>query len=119
MSKFKVGNAVYGITEGLGTITNTHKQGNYPIRVEFGENGEKVQFFTAEGKNNVGDLNPTLLTLEEAQAKGYDVPKQKVKMRRTFWLNIYQGAEYLHRTKEEADIAARHLPRRRTIYCKI
>lgn len=75
MSKFKVGQKVYCIIRGLGTVVLPTLALNPPVCVQF-ITGDR--YYREDGKYCDIDLNPTLLTLEEARAKGYDVPKQRV-----------------------------------------
>lgn len=102
MSKFKVGDRVYGILEGEGRVTSERGCELYPIVVLFATGkGDK---FTPEGKSIVTFLNPDLLTIEEARAKGYNVPKQKIK--KTTWLNVYRDYFSAHVSKGNADTYA-------------
>lgn len=74
MSKFKAGDKVYDICEGVGVVgTDTDKE--YPVSVNFASGTSAT--YTSSGLNQVTDVNPTLLTLEEARTKGYEMPKQK------------------------------------------
>lgn len=80
MGKFNVGDKVYHIRSGMGKIIEVGINGTYPVIVDV---DATCMSFTVDGKYHNGDLNPTLLTLDEARAKGYDVPeepKPKVKM---------------------------------------
>lgn len=103
MSKFKVGDRVYDVRKGLCTIAviNTDCGSTYPIMTTAGDG------FTLDGRWDRRDANPTLLTAEEARAKGYDVPKIKRKGTKEvkIWVNIYPDGEVgnNHPTKEEAD----------------
>jgi hypothetical protein len=91
MSKFKDGDMVYSIASGVGVVrtTTTYVDSKYPIVVDITE-PYGTYVYTAEGKAWSKDVNPTLLTLEEAKAKGYDVPKQKITKTRTGWINVYK-----------------------------
>ena len=75
-SKFNVGDKVYDILLGIGSVTCTDEDGSFVIDVLF---LDRHECFTSEGRVGRADLNPTLLTLPEARAKGYDVPKETVK----------------------------------------
>ena len=72
VSKFKTGDRVFHVGFGVGEVINTNHIVNYPIKVEFITGISNV--FTSEGFWEVGHVIPQLLTLEEARAKGYDVP---------------------------------------------
>lgn len=109
MSKFKVGQKVYSIRHGLGLILQIQypsMSGTY-IRAEFPE--IDLQEFCIDGKVYSTDINPTLLTLEEARAKGYDVPKQKTLKEKVVYINYYEeGRNVLgaHHTEQEAKTCA-------------
>lgn len=108
MEKFKVGQKVYCIRYGLGeVIISADASEEYPIYVLF--SGNKRDSFTTDGKPFGNYLNPTLLTLEEARAKGYDVPKQKIVKEKTVYINLYGDGErsYIHDTEENAKANAR------------
>lgn len=87
MSKFKVGQKVYCIHNGMGTVTYIDVDLDYPVEVDFDKGVSNT--YTADGKRSKCDINPTLLTLEEACAKGYDVPKQKIVKEKTLYVNLY------------------------------
>ena len=107
VSKFKVGQKVYHIMYGMG-IVKRRNNNNYPISGYF-ENSEECQYFSEEGKSEKEDINPILLTLEEARAKGYDVPKQKIVKEKVVYINLYGQEErsYVHSTEELAKANAR------------
>ena len=78
MSKFNVGDRVFHVGYGLGVVSSLD-YGTYPLCVRFDSVGVEVIGFSMEGKYSTRHLIPSLLTLDEAKAKGYDVPKEKVK----------------------------------------
>lgn len=88
MSKFKVGQKVYCILRGLGEVVAFH-QDIYPVNVAF-EKG-KIDYYMKDGRRSGEYVNPVLLTLEEARAKGYDVPKQKIVKEKTLYVNLYRN----------------------------
>lgn len=113
MSKFKVGDTVYNIRKGVCVVINTCDGSEYPLKVRrlgsehyssFNEDG-----FTEDGRWGSKDVNPTLLTIDEARAKGYDVPKVKRKVTKTIsrWANVYPDEHLIacndYHTREEAD----------------
>lgn len=79
--KFKVGDKVYDIRCGAGVVEEIVDE-NYPILVNFNERGES---YTSCGLQDIDDVNPTLLTIPEARARGYDVPKEKVKKKEVMY----------------------------------
>lgn len=114
MSKFKVGQKVYCILYGVGEVVSTgypptkHTDPAYTIGFQSSrECGPR--YYTEQGQRSKNDTNPTLLTLEEARAKGYDVPKQKIVKEKTVYLNIYGNNErsYVHDTEQDAKYNAR------------
>lgn len=110
MSKFKVGQKVYCITKGLGEVVDTSTQStDLSIRVIFCR--DYYCWFTGTGKFNTNDFNPTLLTLEEARAKGYDVPKQKIVKEKTVYINLYEKDNYVYSTRSVAEDMARNADR--------
>jgi hypothetical protein len=74
--KFKVGDRVYDILKGIGTIKRNPDCGVYTWVVIFPLASART--YTEQGFLTEYDVNPALLTLTEARAKGYDVPKEKV-----------------------------------------
>ena len=88
--KFKEGQVAYCIHSGVVTVVRGESWEAYPIKAVSSNNKDTYTFYTEEGKIYTGAVNPTLLTLKEARAKGYDVPKQKVKIKR--WV-VLKGEE--------------------------
>lgn len=79
MSKFKFGEKVYCIRNGIGTVRKVSSVAiEYAVEVTYSES-KGWGSFTYDGRENIKDKNPTLLTLSEARNKGYDVPKETVK----------------------------------------
>jgi hypothetical protein len=99
MTKFKVGDKVYDIVYGLSTVKAVDSKIIFPYPILL-HNG---RIYTSEGRDSEDAINPTLLTLDEARAKGYEVPKQKVKKQRTVWLNVYEYMTTVHEYKNIAD----------------
>lgn len=85
MSKFKVGDIVYSLMRGVCKVVSIVMERQLAV---LDINGDTI-IFSLDGRYFTDDLNPTLLTLEEARAKGYNVPKQRVKKTRTAWVNVY------------------------------
>lgn len=83
VSKFKVGDTVYSIRYGTGVVEVVLGDA-YPIHKIFVQFQSGLESFTEDGKEYKNDVNPTLMTLEQAWAKAYDVPKEKRKMSRAF-----------------------------------
>jgi hypothetical protein len=99
--KFKLGDKFYSILYGLGNVVEINLESQHPILVKC---GDLYSSYTLEGKSLINNVNPTLLTLDEARAKGYDVPKQKVTKTLETWANLYLGGTVrCHPSKEEAD----------------
>lgn len=73
--KFKVGDKVYDIQDGMGIIHKNNDCDGHPHRVWFSPDFSRE--YTNQGRRYSTDINPTLLTVAEARAKGYDVPKVK------------------------------------------
>lgn len=88
MEKFKVGQKVYCIMGGLGTVKEITNQ-VAPIHVYLDNADPCHRQYFSDGRFYPGHKNPTLLTLEEARAKGYDVPKQKIVKEKTVYINLY------------------------------
>jgi hypothetical protein len=111
MCKFNVGDIAYSIREGVVTICRSTEGPPYPIAA----NDEN---YTEDGKWYPTDLNPTLLTLDEARAKGYDVPKVKKKVTKEIkrWANVYADFSACndYYTREDADF---HVNRKMRIAC--
>lgn len=100
MEKFKVGQKVYCINYGLGEVAEIKNYGPTPVECKF---SRFTGSYNPQGKFITEAENPTLLTLEEARAKGYDVPKQKIVKEENLFLNGYaDGRRYLYPTKQEA-----------------
>lgn len=101
--KFKVGDRVFHVGHGVGEVTEIDQRDSLAIRVEFHNN--KVGWFTLDGMFVDEHTIPQLLTLDEARAKGYDVPKKTYKMWQWLYHNssYYKLTRYHYRTKEEAE----------------
>jgi hypothetical protein len=90
MSKFNVGDKVFHVGYGIGTVTSSYSDFTFGVNVDFDIN-QRQDTFTADGRLYEEHIMPSLLTLQEARDKGYDVPKEKVKK----WRWVYQvSAEY-------------------------
>ncbi len=101
MGKFNDGDMVYSIQDGVVVVDEVRSIHPYPVRVRDTD-------YTACGRLFHSDVNPVLLTLAEARAKGYDVPKVTRKVTKTVsrWANVYGSAGLtgcFHETREEAD----------------
>lgn len=109
MSKFRVGDKVFHVGYGMGKVLSidpTIFNGDDAL-VVFLDDLYQPLTFTLDGRRSMTHKVPQLLTLEEARAKGYDVPKQKVKKARTGWVNVYpQVTGGMYMSKEQADVNA-------------
>jgi hypothetical protein len=74
-SGFKVGDKVFDILNGK---TYVLEKTNHPIYYL----GAGFTAFTVNGKQDISDKYPRFISLEEARAKGYNVPVQNVKKSR-------------------------------------
>jgi hypothetical protein len=99
MGKFEVGQKVYHVLWGLCEIV-----------IIFGDvlrfrslRGTEDGALRLDGKERSRDVNPILLTLDEARAKGYDVPKVVVKKTVRMYSNVYpDGPALPHFSKSDA-----------------
>lgn len=73
--KFKVGDKVFHVGWGVGRIVTICPSGPYPICAVFQDHAVSGTF-TEDGRGSEDHPIPQLLTLEEARAKGYEVPKE-------------------------------------------
>ena len=88
--KFKVGDRVYDILRGVGkviAINSETAQECYFVEVLF-ELRQYSGTYSQKGFWDNSYLNPTLFTLAEARAKGYDVPKEMVKKTIKRWVIV-------------------------------
>ena len=106
--KFNVGDRVYDIQFGIGEvyIRLNGIAHSYPIEVTFKLLSGEIRTYTACGRLGAFHANPTLLTLPEARAKGYDVPKEKIKKTETQYCYVYtngtiSGQRFLSRKLAE------------------
>jgi hypothetical protein len=117
MGKFNVGDRVFDLQYGVGEVIRIAEYTEGQCRVRR-ERSVKVRFglcmeidYTSVGKHYDYELNPILWTVEEAIAKGYDVPKSKKKVVKEIkrWANVYGDCvacnDYVSR--EDADNHAR------------
>ena len=89
--KFKVGDRVYDIRLGVGVVShNSLSCPTLPYPVEAVVAGIRLHY-TIEGRCESSHLNPTLLTIPEARARGYDVPKEKVKKTETQYCYVFNN----------------------------
>lgn len=108
MSKFKVGDKVFDIRHGWGHIicVDDNEDNIYPITASFPNWGAGISY-TDKGRNYRQDLNPALMTVEEAAAHNFFPPKNKVKKQIKQWMNINAGMPtYCYDSKEKADNSA-------------
>jgi hypothetical protein len=107
--KFKDGNKVYDIRYGIGTVINYIEiETVYPFGVKFLD--RPAQIYLPCGRFQLSDANPTLLTLAEARARGYDVPKEKVKKSQVKYNLVFASGEFgcdRFMSKTAAEFAAR------------
>ena len=88
MSKFKVGDKVFHVGNGVGKVVRNDKLNtDYDIGVEFAGHGQVG--FCHDGKYHNHHKIPQLYTLEEARKMGFEVPKQKLKKTINLWVNVY------------------------------
>jgi hypothetical protein len=107
-SKFKIGDRAYSINYGLGLITQITTQ-DYPIVFEYGPETHAWATYDTDGKAFPQAVNPTLLTLEEARAKGYEVPKVIVKKSITRYALVYpNGDTYSYNTTKASALSDLH-----------
>lgn len=109
MIKFNLGDTVYCIQNGLGKVVSPdgtlRSRGLGHVYVQF---KSYTRVYYDDGKATFNSVNPILLTLEEARAKGYDIPKTKVKKTVNYYLNISStGHHEIYSKKDEALIRAR------------
>jgi hypothetical protein len=93
MNKFNVGDKVFHVGHGIGEVYKidlTIYNDDVAMEVHFGNPYQRLGF-TIDGRYSMIHKVPQLLTLEEARAKGYDVPKVKVKKKVTKWVNSLNG----------------------------
>jgi hypothetical protein len=92
MSTFKVGDRVYHVVEGLGTVVAVSADG-FTVQLE---SRPRSGSYYSDGRYSRNDVNPSVITLEEAHAKGYGVPRPKRKVRfAPALLRDSYGFEYL------------------------
>lgn len=100
--KFKVGDKVYSILSGIGTVTSID---DWQLIIK---TIKGYEYAKTNGKDSEYDINPIILTLDEARAKGYDVPKEKVKKTRIQFVNVYpDGVSGLYLSLEYAKESSR------------
>lgn len=83
MSKFTVGQKVFHMGWGIGTVTSVSHTEPFPVRVDFANN--QMEWFTQDGAMNVGYKIPQLYSLDEARKMGFDIPRQKVTKEIKVW----------------------------------
>lgn len=103
--KYKVGDQVFDLRCGFGKIVDYSDLDNFCI-VEYNRN--LVIDYCSNGYMDSEDFAPSLLTLSEAKALGYEPPKKKVK--KTMYANVYLEDNYylsgFYKTKELAEKAS-------------
>ena len=111
--KFKVGDRVYDIRYGIGKITtiNNPSLSGYTVKADITNRPDST--YTAEGKYLNDDLNPTLLHVVEARAKGYDIPKIKTTHTVECWMTIHgygygEAESIIHCTEASANSSSRY-----------
>lgn len=93
--KFMIGDRAFYIPYGVVTINNVADYGVFPICVKWLAYNI---YFMADGKFRTDDENPLLLTLEEARAHNYDIPKQLVKKYQ--WMYCFKDSQQFGITSE-------------------
>lgn len=85
-SKFKAGDRVFDMGgHGAGTVSFVFSIDAFGLPVSVGFDSGKTASFTFEGHNGLGGELPCLVTLEEARARGFGVPKKKVTKEIKVW----------------------------------
>lgn len=104
--KYKIGDQVLHLQYGWGKVVNINTS-DYPLEVKHDDiSPYSLQFYLLSGRQDISCLYPTLLTVSEAKALGYEPPKKKVK--KTMYANVYQDVSRkviennLYATKQEA-----------------
>lgn len=111
MEKFKVGQRVYCIMYGPGEVYALEHLDDCPVKVRFKSIRSS---YTVEGLFTKYEsmVNPILLTLEEARAKGYDVPKQKIVKEKTVYINLYSdGRTFTYDSEYSANAMSTNIPK--------
>ena len=102
MSKFKVGDKVFHVGHGIGTVVTIDKNFILSVAVEF--NKHLMLSFLSDGRAYSNHTIPQLYTLEDARKMGFDIPKQKVKKTIEQWANVYPDGTYtVHFTEDAAN----------------
>lgn len=70
-TKYKVGDRVFYLRYGWGTVISTTHKFGFSIQVKFNGNRETNEYFTAEGHLHDDALYPSLLTMQQANLLGY------------------------------------------------
>ena len=79
--KFNVGDKVYDILRGVGKVTEIDSETTAEcgvVEVTF-KLKKLPETYSQKGFWDDFHINPSLLTISEARAKGYDVPRERVK----------------------------------------
>jgi hypothetical protein len=94
----KVGDRVWSITDGWGTIYNIDTDSEWPVKVKF----ENVKdSFDYDGKEHKHECNPTLFW-DEITIVPPPRPKRKVVKKGTVYLNIYPNHITAYANKDQA-----------------
>ena len=101
MSKFKVGDKIFHVGRGVGTVVTITGNHTLPVTVKF---DHITLNFSSDGKAYSDHTIPQLYTLEDARKMGFDTPKQKVKKIIEQWANVYPDGTYtVHFTEDAAN----------------
>lgn len=82
MSKFKVGDKVFHVGYGVGTVTDVDWADGCPVTAAF--SNDVIYYFLDDGRGSRTHAIPQLYTLAEARKMCFDVPKEKKS--KTLWL---------------------------------
>lgn len=80
--KFKVGDKVFHVGHGVGTVLSNDVAANNPLMVTFMD-GYRLRFLY-DGREEYYHTIPQLYTLPEARKMGFEVPKEK--KTKTLWV---------------------------------
>jgi hypothetical protein len=108
-NKFKLGDKVYHVIHGVGTVSEL-RVGMFQVTFpSFPSQG----LYLLDGRYESNNVNPSILTIEEAKAKGYDVPKVKRTVTKELrrWANVYEKDIWIYTTKNEAEFYANNANR--------
>lgn len=104
MSKFKVGDKVFSIDKGFGTVEDGVLMDTFPVKISFNVGSCD---YTACGKRYGCDVHPSLFESPQEASEYFANIKGPIEI--DYWINIYEPNRdwgTFHDSKEEADIHA-------------